>query len=406
MVVLYKIASIVTVLFAAYALSSRRDAIKWHYVFITLAVQTLIALAMLKTSGGEALGFKIAEMFTKLNTYADEGGKMVFSTLADPTSKAGWGFIFAVKVTTLITFMGGLLGLLSYFGVIRLLVRGVAAVTSPIFGASGAEGLCTVANSLLGQIESPMLVRSYLPKMTRSELMSVMISGFSTTSITLLVTFAAQGISALHLFTSSIMSIPGTFVIAKLLEPETQIPETMGHVVNPTKDENDNIIDAVASGASNGFMVSGIIVAMLITFIGLTVFANDIVERVIFMISGKHGFTVDTLLGFVFRPITYLLGVPANEQVDVAALIGNRMLVNEFVAYLKMMSIDFSVYSKTILTYLLCGFANFSSIGMQIGGISAMAPSTRTTLSQIGVRAMIGGTLVNILNACIVSFLL
>ncbi len=406
MVVLYKIASIVTVLFAAYALSSRRDAIKWHYVFITLAVQALIALAMLKTSGGEALGFKIAEMFTKLNTYADEGGKMVFSTLADPTSKAGWGFIFAVKVTTLITFMGGLLGLLSYFGVIRLLVRGVAAVTSPIFGASGAEGLCTVANSLLGQIESPMLVRSYLPKMTRSELMSVMISGFSTTSITLLVTFAAQGISALHLFTSSIMSIPGTFVIAKLLEPETQIPETMGHIVNPTKDENDNIIDAVASGASNGFMVSGIIVAMLITFIGLTVFANDIVERVIFMVSGKHGFTVDTLLGFVFRPITYFLGIPANEQGSVAALIGNRMLVNEFVAYLKMMSIDFSVYSKTMLTYLLCGFANFSSIGMQIGGISAMAPSTRTTLSQIGVRAMIGGTLVNILNACIVSFLL
>jgi len=406
MIVMYKLASVATVLFAAYVLSSNRSAIKWHYIVITLAVQFLIALAMLKTSGGEVIGFKIAELFSRLNEYADAGGKMVFSTLADPTSKAGWGFIFAVKITTLITFMGGLLGLLSYFGVIAFLVRGIATVASPVFGVSGAEGLCTVANSLLGQIESPMLVRSYLPKMTRSELMSVMISGFSTTSITLLVTFAAQGISALHLFTSSIMAVPGTFVIAKLLEPETHVPETMGHNVSPTQDSSDNVIDAVASGASNGFMVSGIIIAMLITFIGLTVFANDIVEKIIFMISGKHGFTVDTLLGFVFRPITYLLGVPASEQGDVAALIGNRMLINEFVAYLKMMSLDFSLYSKTILTYLLCGFANFSSIGMQIGGISAMAPSTRATLSQIGLRAMIGGTLVNILNACIVSFLL
>lgn len=406
MIVMYKLASVATVLLAAYALSSNRDAIKWHYIAITLAAQVLIALAMLKTTGGEVIGFKIAELFTKLNEYADAGGQMVFSTLADPTSKAGWGFIFAVKVTTLITFMGGLLGLLSYFGVIAFLVRGVAAVASPLFGVSGAEGLCTVANSLLGQIESPMLVRSYLQKMTRSELMSVMIGGFATTSITLLVTFAAQGISALHLFTSSIMAVPGTFVIAKLLEPETHTPETMGHNVNPTQDSSDNVIDAVASGASNGFMVSGIIIAMLITFIGLTVFANDIVEKLIFMMSGKHGFTVDTLLGFVFRPITYLLGVPASEQGNVAALIGNRMLINEFVAYLKMLSLDFSVYSKTIATYLLCGFANFSSIGMQIGGISAMAPSTRGTLSQIGLRAMIGGTLVNLLNACIVSFLI
>jgi CNT family concentrative nucleoside transporter len=145
---------------------------------------------------------------------------------------------------------------------------------------------------------------------------------------------------------------------------------------------------------------------MLIVFIGISGMCNNIVEHLIFLVSGKHGFTVDTLLGFLFRPLTFLLGIPADEQNGVAALIGNRMIINEFVAYLKMLTLDFSPYSKTISTYLLCGFANFSSIGMQIGGISAMAPSTRSTLSQIGLRAMIGGTLVNLLNTCVVSLFL
>jgi CNT family concentrative nucleoside transporter len=386
-------------------LSSNTRAIRWHFVAITLFTQILIATLMLKTSGGEALGLGLAKIFTSLSNYAEQGGKMVFSTLIDTESKAGWGFIFAIKITTLLTFLGGLMSLLSYFGVIAFLVRVVTYVTAPIFGVSGAEGLCTVANSLLGQIESPLLVKNYLPRMTRSELMSVMISGFATTSITLLVPLASLGLSALHLFTSSIMSIPGTLVIAKILEPETEVPETMGHTIKPTNDGNTNIIDALASGATTGFAISGIIMAMLIVFIGMSGLCNDLLEQLVFMISGKHGITFDWILGTIFKPITYLLGIESGEQTTVASLIGNRMIINEFVAYLKMLSLNLSGYSTIILTYLLCGFANFSSIGMQIGAITTMAPTTRQTLSQIGLRAMIGGTLVNILNACIVSFL-
>lgn len=405
-VVLYKIAGIALVLVSAFLLSSQRQAIKWHYLLITLATQFLIALAMLKTSGGEILGLKLASVFDALNTYAEQGGRMVFSTLIDTSSPAGWGFIFAIKVTTLLTFLSGLMSLLSYLGVVGFLVRAITTVTAPIFGVSGAEGLCTVANSILGQIESPLLVKNYLPRMTKSELMSVMISGFATTSITLLVPLASLGLSPLHLFTASIMSIPGTLIIAKLLEPETESPETLGLSVAPTNDASGSVIDALTTGGINGFALSGIIMAMLIVFIGISGMCNNIVEHLIFLVSGKHGFTVDTLLGFLFRPLTFLLGIPADEQNGVAALIGNRMIINEFVAYLKMLTLDFSPYSKTISTYLLCGFANFSSIGMQIGGISAMAPSTRSTLSQIGLRAMIGGTLVNLLNTCVVSLFL
>ncbi|MBM3894473.1 hypothetical protein FJ366_02665 [Candidatus Dependentiae bacterium] len=403
---LLKLVGVGLVLLATFLLSSNKRAIRWQFVGITLLTQILIALAMLKTSGGEALGLSIAKLFSALSNYADEGGKMVFSTLIDTQSKAGWGFIFAIKVTTLLTFIGGLMSVLSYFGVIAFLVRIVTYVTAPIFGVSGAEGLCTVANSLLGQIESPLLVKNYLPRMTRSELMSVMISGFATTSITLLVPLASLGLSALHLFTSSIMSIPGTLVIAKILEPETETPETLGHAVKPTQDGNTNIIDALASGATTGFTISGIIIAMLIVFIGMSGLCNDLLEQIVFTITGKNGFTFDWILGTIFKPITYLLGIESGEQTTVASLIGNRMIINEFVAYLKMLSLDLSAYSTIILTYLLCGFANFSSIGMQIGAISTMAPNTRSTLSQIGLRAMLGGTLVNILNACIVSFLI
>ena len=394
------------VLAASYLLSSQKHAIAWRYIVSALVVQAGIAFLMLKTSGGEALGHAIAGIFQNLNEYADCGGRMVFSTLSDVSSPAGWGFIFAVKVTTTLTFLGGLMALLSYLGVIGFLVRAVATVTSPLFGVSGAEGLCTVANSIVGKIEAPLLVKNYLPKMTRSELMTVMISGFATTSITLIVPLASLGLSALHMFTSSIMSIPGTLVIAKLLEPEIGKPETLGLSVVPTKDTSSNVIDAVASGASTGFMVSGIIIAMLIVFIGMTTLCNDVVEKLIFAISGIHGITIDSMLGFALKPIAYLLGIDSGEQGIVASFIGNRMLINEFVAYMKLLSISVTPYTKIMVTYLLCGFANFSSIGMQIGGIGAMAPETRSTLSQIGLRAMIGGTLVNILNAFIVSLIL
>jgi len=405
-VILFKCVGLVAVLTAAYLLSVKKNAIAWRYVVTSLAIQAGIALLMLKTSGGEAVGRAIASLFSNLSAYAECGGKMVFSTLMDPGSPAGWGFVFAVKVTTVITFLGGLMSLLSYLVVIGFLVGIIAKITSPLFGASGAEGLCAVANAIFAQIEAPLLVKNYLPRMTRSELMVVMVSGMATTSITILVTFADLGLSALHLFTSSLMAVPGALVIAKIIEPETEQPETLGLSVKPTLDTSDNAIDALASGASTGFMVSGIIIAMLIVFIGMTTLCNDLLEKLVFAISGIHGITFDTVLGYIFKPIAYLLGITSNEQGTVAALIGNRMIINEFVAYMKMLSMDLTPYSTTILTYLLCGFANFSSIGMQIGGISAMAPSTRSTLSQIGLRAMLGATLVNILNAFIVSLIL
>ncbi len=202
------------------------------------------------------------------------------------------------------------------------------------------------------------------------------------------------------------MAVPGSLVIAKIIEPETELPETLGKAIKPTIDTSDNAIDALASGASTGFMVSGIIIAMLIVFIGMTSLCNDLLEKLVFMVSGIHGITVDAILGFIFRPIACLLDIASDEQGTIAALIGNRMIINEFVAYMKLLSMSVTPYTKIIATYLLCGFANFSSIGMQIGGISAMAPSTRSTLSQIGLRAMLGATLVNILNAFIVSLIL
>lgn len=405
-IIFSKVAGIAVTIGFALALSSYKTRIKWLNVFVMMLAQFGIAALMLKTAAGIVVGDAVSHVFTSLYACADVGSRMVFGNLVDPAGLGGWGFIFAIKVTALITFMGGLIGLLAHIGVINIFVRGIAAVTTPLFGVSGAEGLCAVANSVLGQIESPMLVKTYLNRMTRAELMTVMISGFATTSVTLLVTFAAQGISALHLFTSSVMSIPGAMLMAKIIEPETGTPETLHGSVNLTNEESQNVLDALSTGALHGFKISGIIVAMLLVFISSLTLLDSILSNVVFMVAGIKGVTFDFLLSKIFSGIPRLLNIDPAERETVAALVGNRMMINEFVAFLKMATFNLSEYSKTMLVYLLCGFANFSSIGMQVGAISVSAPDRRSTLNEIGLRAMIGGTLVNILNAFIVSLVI
>ena len=391
-------------LMVAWIMSANRWRINYWRLIPMFIFQVATAMFMLRTTIGVAAGAKIGGFFELLYTYADSGAEMVFGQLAYPGAGA-WGFIFAVKVTALITFVGGLMSLLSYWGVISFLVRGAALIVTPLFGVSGAEGLCAVANSILGQIEAPMLVKDYVPDMTRSEIFTVMVSGMATISIVLVIAFGNNGIPTSHLLTSSIMSVPGSLLIAKIMVPEESKPKTMSERINVSRGGGDNVIDAISSGASNGFAVSGIILAMLLMFVSLIAMLNASTESLA-ALFGFKGWSLDFLMGKFFSPVTKLLGIVTEEADGAASLIGKRVILNEFVAYFKVIELNFSARTLALMTYALCGFANVSSIGMQVGGISVFAPNQRSVMVKLGVRALVGATLVNILNAFIVSLLI
>jgi CNT family concentrative nucleoside transporter len=318
-----------------------------------------------------------------------------------------YAVIFAFQIAPTIIFIAALFAILYYFGIMQFVVRGFALVMNKVLGASGAESLNVAASIFMGQTEAPLTIRPYLPKMTQSELMTVMTSGMAHISGGIMAAYIAFGIEPKHLLTAVIMTAPGTLMMAKMFVPETETPETMGTVRLSIPKTDVNVIDAAGRGTSEGLHLAMNVIAMLISFIALIALLNAILGAVGGLFHHPE-FSLQLVLGWVFAPIAWSLGVPWRDAGTIGNLLGTRMVLNEFIAFAQLgpMKATLDPRSFTVATFALCGFANFASIGIQIGGIGALVPERRHDLARLGMRSMLAGTLANFASACIAALLL
>ncbi len=394
---------IIVILAIAFLFSSHKKKIRLRLVFSALALQFLLAFFILRTSIGLIIFSNLADVFKSIYQFADSGVCFVFGSLAH--ADAAWGFVFAIKVLPIIIFFGALMALLFHLGIVQLIVKGLAWAIRPILGTSGAETLSVAANSMLGQTEAPLLIKNYIANMTSSETLTMMVSGMAHLSGAILAAYGLMGVPVLHMLSASFMAIPGSILISKILIPETEVPETMGGQSIVVPRHTKNMLDAISTGTSDGLRLAVNVGAMLIAFISLIAMVDSLLGWAtgFFM---ANPLTLNVLFGKLFYWIAYLLGIPGNECQTAGALLGQKLAINEFVAYSSFVKANLSVRSGAILTYALAGFANFSSIGIQIGGIGAVCPEKRHLLTKLGVRALLGGTLANLLNAAIASLFL
>jgi CNT family concentrative nucleoside transporter len=396
----------------AYAISTDRKAISLRVVGWGLGLQVLFALIVLKTDAGIAAFQWLGQKIQDLLHYSVYGSAFVFGPLGDQAvwakvmnntlgaEGAQYTLIFAFQILPTIIFIAALFAILYFLGVMQVVVRGFAVVMNKVMGASGAESLNVAASIFMGQTEAPLTIRPFLPRMTQSELMTVMTSGMAHISGGIMAAYIAFGIEARHLLTAVIMTAPGTLMMAKMFVPETETPETRGTVKLEVEKTDVNIIDAAGRGTSEGLHLAMNVGAMLISFVAMIYLINGIL--------GTVGLSMQMIFGWVFAPVAWSLGVPWRDAATVGNLLGTRMVLNEFIAFAQLGALKESLdpRSFTIATFALCGFANFASIGMQIGGIGALAPTRRGDLARLGLRAMLAGTLANFVTAIIVGFLL
>ena len=402
----------VVILGIAYACSTNRRAINWTTVAWGVGLQVLFAIIVLKTSVGQRVFSTLGDLITRLLGFAGVGAAFVFGPLGSGTvwgrvmtsalgdEGAQYATIFAFQVLPTIIFIAALFAILYYFGLMQLVVRFFAMIMHRVMRASGAESLNVAASIFMGQTEAPLTIRPYLPEMTQSELMTVMTSGMAHISGGIMAAYILFGIEARHLLTAVIMTAPGTIMMAKMLVPETEMPKTMGTVRLEVEQTDVNVIDAAGRGTGEGLHLALNVGAMLISFLALIALVNALL--------GLAHLSLEMIFGWVFAPVAWAMGVPWRDAPQIGNLLGTRMALNEFVAYSKLGPLRPSLDPKsfTIATFALCGFANFSSIGIQIGGIGALAPNRRHDLARLGLRAMFAGTLANFMTATIAGFLL
>jgi concentrative nucleoside transporter, CNT family len=406
------VAGLALLLALAYCLSSARRAIDYRTVAWGLTLQFLFALIVLKTAAGRAAFQAAGTAITGLLNFAFVGSSFVFGPLGNPdvwprimTNVLGqegtqYATVFAFQVLPTIIFIAALFAMLYYFGVMPLIVRAFALVMRRFMRASGAETLNVAASIFMGQTEAPLTIRPFLPRMTESELMTVMTAGMAHISGGIMAAYILFGIEAQHLLTAVIMTAPGTLMMAKIFVPETRQPETAGTVRLEVEKTDVNVIDAVGRGTGEGLHLALNVGAMLISFLALIALVNALL--------GVVGLSMQQIFGWVFAPIAWGLGVPWRDAPTIGNLLGTRMVLNEFVAYSQLgpMKDMLDARSFTIATFALCGFANFSSIGIQIGGIGALAPERRHDLARLGLKAMLAGTFANFISATIAGMLL
>jgi concentrative nucleoside transporter, CNT family len=386
----------------AWLLSNNRRAINWRTVFMGTALQFLFALLILKTPWGRAFFLWLNDAVTVFLNFSDAGAKFLF----------GEGFaehLFAFKVLPTIIFFSSIITVLYYLGVLQWIVNIFARVMQKAMGTSGSESLASAVNIFVGQTEAPLMIRPYVPTLTNSELMAVMVGGFANIAGGVLAAYVAMGISAGHLIASSVMSAPASLLMAKLMFPETEESQTAGTVKVVVERPWANVIEAAADGATEGMKLALNVGAMLIAFIALVALLNAGLVRFGDLV-GLDGLTMERILGVALRPLAWVMGVPWAEADKVGSLLGIKTVLNEFVGYARLQEMiaadELSERSRTIATYALCGFANFSSIAIQIGGIGAMAPERRKDLARLGIKAMIGGSLATFQTATIAGMLL
>src|SRR6266480_1700635 len=396
---------IVLILGIGLALSRNRRAISWRIVAWGLGLQLGFAIFVLRVPLGQKLFGTLGDVVKQILSFSYVGSEFVFGEIGKQHSSLG--VIFAFQVLPAIIFVSALFAILYYLGVMQLVVKAFAVVMNKVLGASGAESLNVAASIFMGQTEAPLTIRPFLPGMTRSELMTVMTAGMAHVSGSIMAAYIAFGIEARHLLTAVIMTAPGTIMMAKILEPETEVPETLGGVKVEIPRTDVNVLDAAARGTSEGLQLMLNVIAMLISFIALIALVNGLFGWI-------HGFaswfppTLQTVLGWIFRPIAWVMGVPWHDSGVIGGLLGERMVINEFIAYAHLgpLKATLDPVSFTIATFALCGFANLSSVGIQIGGIGALAPDRKHDLARLGFRAMIAGTLANFLSATLAGMLL
>ena len=404
----------------AYSLSTNRRAIKARTIAWGFGLQLAFALIVLKTAAGQRTFEILGEKIRLLLGFAAVGSSFVFGPIGNQPvwarvmnsalgpEGANYGVIFAFQIAPTIIFIAALFAILYYFGLMQLIVRVFAMVMHRVLGASGAESLNVAASIFMGQTEAPLTIRPYLARMTESELMTVMTSGMAHISGGIMAAYIAFGIEPKHLLTAVIMTAPGTLMMAKMFVPETAVPETLGSVKLDVKTGDVNVVDAAGRGTVEGLHLAMNVVAMLISFIALIALLNAMLGWIGLHTPLPDDLSLQKIFGLVFAPIAWSLGVSWKDAATVGNLLGTRMVLNEFIAFAQLgpMKDVLDPRSFTVATFALCGFANFASIGIQIGGIGALVPERRHDLARLGMRAMLAGTLANFTSACIAALLL
>jgi len=407
---------------AGWALCQDRRNINWKTILWGSLLQFVFALLVLKTPPGRWFFSMMNDVITGLLAFQEEGGKFVFNALSIPPGKEGsLGFFFAFQVLTTIVFFSSLMSVLYYLGVMQWVVLLFARIMHRFMGTSGAETLSASANIFVGQTEAPLLIKPYVGEMTESELMCVMVGGMATVAGGVMAAYVGMLKShfpdiAGHLLAASVMSAPAALVMAKLIIPETGRPKTMGTVRLEYHDPSVNIIEAAANGATTGLQLALNVGTMLVAFMSLLAMANFGISWA-FGLLGMSGMTLEKLLGYAFMPLAWIMGSPWKDCLIVGQLMGEKTVLNEFVAYLHLAQYaaahpgEISYRAYVISTYALCGFSNFLSIGIQIGGIGALGRDEaekqrlRQSLARLGIRALIGGSLASFMTATIAGIL-
>jgi CNT family concentrative nucleoside transporter len=404
---------IVAILLFAYLFSTARKSIRLRTVLVGLALQFVFAVLVLRVGLGLRVMTVAGDAVNRLLSYSFVGSQFVFGELGGKMSK--FGVVFAFQVLPIIIFIAAFFSILYYYGVMQFIIRQFAKVMMRFMGASGVESLNVAASIFMGQTEAPLTIRPFLPKVTRSELMTIMTSGMAHVSGAMLGAYILLGIEARHLLGAVIMTAPGTILIAKMMVPETEKPLTAG--VTKIEDvefgeRSSNVLDAAAKGTTDGLHLALNVAAILISFLALIALLDGVLGGTHNFLT-THGFRwfpskLETIFGVIFAPVAWLIGVPWHDCPSIGNLLGTRMVLNELVAFtmLSAQKASLDPRSFTIATFALCGFANFGSIGIQIGGLGALAPTRRHDLAKLGVRAMIAGTLANLMSASIVGILL
>lgn len=405
---------IVVVLAIAVLFSRHRRHISGRLVVSALAMQAIIGFFILRTGVGRFLVGGIAGGIARLYNAADDGIHFVFGALG--INQPPWGVVFAFKVLPVIIFFGAFMSMLFHFGIVQLIVTGLARLVRPFLKTSGAETLCAASHCFLGQTEAPLLIKNYLEGMTRSEILLVMVSGMGAISGSIMALYASFGVPIIHLLGASMMAIPSTILISKILYPELGKPATAGDVKINIPVPSKNFLDAISMGTGDGLTLALNIGAMLIVFIAFVSVINGFLGwcgvelNLLFAWMGSSWhlpeLSLQAILGVFFMPFSWLMGLTGADAFVGAELMGIKVAFNEMIAYTRLVAAHLPERSVALLTYALCGFANFSSIGIQLGGIGALVPSQRQVLSEFGFLAVLGGTLANLLSAMVVGLLI
>ncbi|MCG9697327.1 NupC/NupG family nucleoside CNT transporter [Shewanella sp. Isolate11] len=415
--ILMSLVGVVVLLAIAFLLSTDRKAINKRTVFGALAIQAFFAGFVLWTPIGKDILQTVSNGVSSVISYAQDGINFLFGDLA----QFKVGFIFAINVLPVIVFFSSLIAVLYYLGIMQWIIRIIGGGLQKALGTSRTESMSATANIFVGQTEAPLVVRPFIATMTQSELFAIMVGGLASIAGSVLAGYAQMGVPIEYLVAASFMAAPGGLLMAKLMHPETEKTVNEMEELPEDPDKPANVLDAAAAGASSGMHLALNVGAMLIAFVGLIAMINGIIGGVTGLF-GAEGITLELILGYIFMPLAFLIGVPWNEALVAGSFIGQKIVVNEFVAYL-----NFAPYlkdvadggilveatnavmsdrTKAIISFALCGFANLSSIAILLGGLGAMAPTRRHDLARLGLRAVIAGSLANLMSATLAGLFL